>query len=100
MRIIVLISALVIPQRPCANRSPENKINEHRKKMDEKNAEIRHLHQEFSDLEDDLRHSGGDAGWSREWTRRRVPLWLSWCLAQTHLRDLLGEVPELKASAL
>ena len=75
-------------------------INEHREKMDERNAEIRHLHQEFSDLEDDLRHSGGDAGWSREWTRRRVPLWLSWCLAQTHLRDLLGEVPELKASAL
>jgi hypothetical protein len=41
-------------------------INEHAKKIDEKNAEIRQLRQQFSDLEDDLRHSGGDAGWSRE----------------------------------
>lgn len=41
-------------------------INEHRKKIAEKKEEIRQLRQEFSDLEDDLRHSGGDAGWSRE----------------------------------
>jgi len=41
-------------------------INEHRKKIGEKKAEIRQLRQEQSDLEDELRHSGGDAGWSRE----------------------------------
>ena len=41
-------------------------INEHRKKIEEKKAEIRQLRQEQSDLEDELRHSGGDAGWSRE----------------------------------
>lgn len=41
-------------------------INEHRKKIDDKNAEIRQLRQQFSDLEDELRHSGGDPGWSRE----------------------------------
>jgi len=41
-------------------------INEHRKKIGEKKAEIRQLEQEQSELEDDLRHSGGDAGWSRE----------------------------------
>jgi len=41
-------------------------INDHRKKIGEKKAEIRQLRQEQSDLEDELRHSGGDAGWSRE----------------------------------
>lgn len=41
-------------------------INEHKKKIDEKKAEIRELRQQYSDLEDDLRHSGGKAGWSRE----------------------------------
>jgi len=41
-------------------------INEHRKKIEEKKAEIRQLRQEQSDLEDELRHAGGDAGWSRE----------------------------------
>jgi hypothetical protein len=41
-------------------------INEHCKKIGEKKAEIRQLQQEQSDLEDDLRHAGGDAGWSRE----------------------------------
>jgi hypothetical protein len=41
-------------------------INEHRKKIGDKNAEFRQLRQQLSDLEDELRHSGGDAGWSRE----------------------------------
>jgi len=41
-------------------------INEHRKKIEEKKAEVRQLQRQESDLEDDLHHSGGDAGWSRE----------------------------------
>jgi hypothetical protein len=41
-------------------------INEHRKKIEDKKAEIRQLQQQESDLEDELRHSGGDPGWSRE----------------------------------
>jgi len=41
-------------------------INEHRKKIEEKKAEIRQLQLQESDLEDELRHSGGEAGWSRE----------------------------------
>jgi len=41
-------------------------INEHRKKIDDKNEEIRQLRQQLSDLEDELRHLGGDPGWSRE----------------------------------
>lgn len=41
-------------------------INEHKKQIDEKKTEIRNLRQQYSDLEDDLRHSGGKAGWSRD----------------------------------
>jgi hypothetical protein len=41
-------------------------INEHRKKIEAKKAEIRQLQQQESDLEDELRHSGGNPGWSRE----------------------------------
>lgn len=41
-------------------------INEHRKKIEDKKIEIRQLLQQESDLEDELRHSRGDPGWSRE----------------------------------
>ena len=41
-------------------------INERRKKTDDKKAEIHGLRQQESDLEDELRHAGGDPGWSRE----------------------------------
>src|SRR5437879_12803276 len=58
-------------------------INEHHKKIVEKKTEVRRLQQEESDLEDDLRHSGGDAGWSweqamglRSGRKGRVGFWL------------------------
>lgn len=41
-------------------------INERRKKIDDKKADIQRLKQEESDLEDELRYAGGDPGWSRE----------------------------------
>jgi hypothetical protein len=34
-------------------------------KIDAKKKEIEQLKQSFSDLEDDLRKSGGDPGWAR-----------------------------------
>jgi hypothetical protein len=41
-------------------------INEDRKKIEDKKAEIHQLELQESDLEDELRHAGGDPGWSRE----------------------------------
>jgi uncharacterized coiled-coil DUF342 family protein len=41
-------------------------INEHRKAIDDKQKEIEALEHGLSDLEDELRHAGGDSGWARE----------------------------------
>jgi len=41
-------------------------INERRKKIDDKKAEVSQLKQQESDMEDELRHAGGDAGWARD----------------------------------
>jgi len=40
-------------------------IDQKTAKIDAKKKEIEQLNQRFSDLEDELRKSGGDPGWSR-----------------------------------
>lgn len=42
------------------------KINDLRKKVDDKQAEIKQLRQGISDLEDELRRAGGSPAWARE----------------------------------
>jgi chromosome segregation ATPase len=41
-------------------------INDHLKKIQDKKDEIHKLKQQLSDLEDELRRTGGDPGWARE----------------------------------
>ena len=41
-------------------------INEHRKAIEEKKKELAELKKQRDDLEDELRHAGGPAGWARE----------------------------------
>ncbi len=41
-------------------------VNEWTKKIDDKKKEVEQLRKKLSDLEDELRRSGGDAGWARE----------------------------------
>jgi len=41
-------------------------INEHRKAIADKQKELAGLNAMSAELEDELRHSGGPAGWSRE----------------------------------
>lgn len=41
-------------------------INAHRKAIENKKKELAKLQSTLSDLKDELRHSGGDPGWSRE----------------------------------
>jgi phage-related minor tail protein len=41
-------------------------VNEWTKKIDDKKKEVEQLRKKLSDLEDELRHSGGDPGWARE----------------------------------
>jgi chromosome segregation ATPase len=42
------------------------KINAHRKAIEDKKKEIAELKKQRDDLEDELRHAGGPAGWSRQ----------------------------------
>ena len=41
-------------------------INAQRQKIEEKKLEIKKLREAHSDVEDELRHAGGDPGWGRE----------------------------------
>ena len=42
------------------------RINEHRKAIADKKKELAELKKQRDDLEDELRHAGGPAGWARE----------------------------------
>ena len=53
------------PQKALMEQNDRKDINEKTSKIDAKKKEIEQLKQSFSDLEDDLRKSGGDPGWSR-----------------------------------
>jgi chromosome segregation ATPase len=54
------------PQKALMEQNQRKEINEKSSKIDAKKKEIEQLKQSFSDLEDELRKSGGDPGWSRE----------------------------------
>jgi chromosome segregation ATPase len=54
------------PQKALMEQNDRKEINAKTSKIDAKKKEIEQLKQSFSDLEDDLRKSGGDPGWSRE----------------------------------
>jgi DNA repair exonuclease SbcCD ATPase subunit len=65
-----LNEALVIydpnPQRAMRENVTRKNINAHRQAIEDKKKEIAELQKQLSDLEDDLRHAGGEPGWSRE----------------------------------
>jgi chromosome segregation ATPase len=54
------------PQKALMEQNDRKDINDKTAKIDAKKKEIEQLKQNFSDLEDDLRKSGGDPGWSRQ----------------------------------
>jgi hypothetical protein len=54
------------PQKAMKEQNTREAINERTAKIDAQKAEIAKLKQGLSDLEDDLRKSGGDTGWARE----------------------------------
>jgi DNA repair exonuclease SbcCD ATPase subunit len=54
------------PQKALMEQNDRKDINDKTAKIDAKKKEIEQLKQNFSDLEDDLRKSGGDPGWARE----------------------------------
>jgi chromosome segregation ATPase len=54
------------PQKALMEQNDRKDINDKTAKIDAKKKEIEQLKQSFSDLEDDLRKSGGDPGWSRQ----------------------------------
>jgi len=53
------------PQKAMEQQFNRSDINEKRGKVDAKQKEIETLKQQLSDMEDDLRKSGGDPGWAR-----------------------------------
>jgi chromosome segregation ATPase len=54
------------PQKAMRENVTRKNINAHRQAIEDKKKEIAELQKQLSDLEDDLRHAGGDPGWSRE----------------------------------
>jgi len=54
------------PQKALRENVTRQNINAHRKAIEDKRKEIAELQRNLSDLEDELRHAGGDPGWSRE----------------------------------
>ncbi len=54
------------PQKAFRENVTRQNINAHRKAIEDKKKEIAELQSNLSDLEDELRHAGGDPGWSRE----------------------------------
>jgi hypothetical protein len=53
------------PQRTLNEELTRKSVNEHRAKIDAKQAEVNQLRQAIEDLERDLRAAGGPPGWSR-----------------------------------
>ena len=53
------------PQKALSEQYTRKDINEHDVKIQAKKDEIAQLKQHISDMEDELRRSGGDMGWSR-----------------------------------
>jgi len=53
------------PQRAMNEQFTRNEINDKNAKMEAKKKEIAALKQQLSDMEDQLRASGGDSGWAR-----------------------------------
>jgi hypothetical protein len=54
------------PQKAMRENVTRNNINAHRQAIEDKKKELIELRRQLSDLEDELRHAGGDPGWSRE----------------------------------
>src|SRR5713101_2771948 len=53
------------PQKAMMEQNDRKESDQKTAKIDAKKKEIEQLNQRFSDLEDELRKSGGDPGWSR-----------------------------------
>jgi predicted RNase H-like nuclease (RuvC/YqgF family) len=53
------------PQKAMKEQFTRNEINEKNAKIEEKKKQIAGLRQQLNDLEEQLRASGGDAGWAR-----------------------------------
>ena len=53
------------PQKALSEQYTRKDINDHDVKIQAKKDEIAQLKQQLSDMEDELRRSGGDIGWSR-----------------------------------
>jgi len=54
------------PQKAMEEQNSRKDIDEKTAKINEKKKELEQLKQNLSDMEDELRKSGGDLGWSRE----------------------------------
>jgi hypothetical protein len=54
------------PQKALRENVTRKNINAHRKAIEDKKKELAELQSTLSDLEDELRHTGGHPGWSRE----------------------------------
>jgi chromosome segregation ATPase len=53
------------PQKAMQQQHDRSDVNDHLAKIDAKKKEIESLNQQLSDMEDQLRKSGGDPGWAR-----------------------------------
>jgi chromosome segregation ATPase len=53
------------PQKAMEQQHDRSDVNNKTAQIDAKKKEIEGLHQQWSDLEDDLRKAGGDPGWAR-----------------------------------
>jgi hypothetical protein len=53
------------PQKALMEQNTRKDINEKNAKIEQKKQDIANLKQQLSDMEDDLRKSGGDPGWAR-----------------------------------
>jgi hypothetical protein len=53
------------PQKALMEQNTRKEINEKNAKIEQKKQDIANLKQQLSDMEDELRKSGGDPGWSR-----------------------------------
>jgi phage-related minor tail protein len=54
------------PNKALREQYERKEINEQKKKLDDKQAEIRDLKRQLSELEDELRRAGGNPAWGRE----------------------------------
>ena len=54
------------PNKALREQHDRSDINNLRKAVEDKKAEVQKLRQSLSDLEDELRREGGDPGWARE----------------------------------